>query len=87
VVRIIEGEGGLASTEAWQGSVSTLSDSPSALLFLDLQELTRLAELAGLAEDPLYAALSDDISNIGSVGVSIDGEPTRLRSKVVLDLR
>lgn len=87
VLRIIEGEGGLASTGAWQGSVSTLSDSPSALLFLDLQELTRLAELAGLAEDPLYAALSDDISNIDSVGVSIDGEPTRLRSKVVLDLR
>ncbi|MFM9043635.1 MAG: DUF3352 domain-containing protein [bacterium] len=87
VLRIIEGEGGLASTEAWRGSASALFDSPSALLFLDLQELTRLAELAGLAEDPLYAALSDDISNIDSVGVSIDGEPTRLRSRVVLDLR
>lgn len=87
VLRIIEGEEGLASTEVWQGSVSALFDSPSALLFLDLQELTRLAELAGLAEDPLYAALSDDISNIDSVGVSIDGERTRLRSRVVLDLR
>lgn len=87
VLRIIEGQGSLSSTPAWRGAVSRLSKSPSALLFLDLQELTRLAELAGLAEDPLYAALSDDISNIDSLGVSVDGEPTRLNSRIVLDLR
>lgn len=87
VTRIIEGGGGLTETAAWRGAIADLSKSPSALLFLDLQELSRLAELAGLAEDPLYAALSDDISNIDSLGVSIDAEPERLDSKVVLDLR
>ena len=87
VIRIIEADEGLSSTSAWRGAVSNLSKSPSALLFLDLQELTRLAELAGLAEDPLYAALSDDISNIDSLGVSVVGEPTRLSSRIVLDLR
>lgn len=87
VLRVIEGQGSLSSTPAWRGAVSRLSKSASALLFLDLQELTRLAELAGLAEDPLYAALSDDISNIDSLGVSVDGEPTRLNSRIVLDLR
>ena len=88
VLKILDGDSGsLSSTSAWRSSVSSLSDSPSALLFLDLQELTRLAELAGLAEDPLYAALSDDISNIDSLGVSVDAQPTRLESKIVLDLR
>lgn len=88
VLKVLDhGSDSLASTPAWRSSVSSLSDSPSALLFLDLQELTRLAELAGLAEDPLYAALSDDISNIDSLGVSVDAQTSRLESKIVLDLQ
>lgn len=88
VLKIIDPkDGDLASSASWRSSVASLSDSPSALLFLDLQELTRLAELAGLAEDPLYAALSDDISNIDSLGVSVDAQPSRLDSRIVLDLR
>ena len=87
VTRIIEGEESLEETAAWRRAIAELPPAQSALLFLDLQELSRLAELAGLAEDPLYAALSDDISNIDSLGVSIESEPTRLRSRIVLDIR
>ena len=87
VVKLIQGDGGLDTTQKWIGATGDLPGEPSALLFLDLGELNRLAELAGLAQDPLYAALSDDISNTNSLGVSVKAEPTRLTSRVILDLR
>src|SRR5262249_47227037 len=51
----------LADSGGYQAATDHLPDSVSALVFLNLDEVLGLAQLAGLAEDPLYASLSEDI--------------------------
>jgi Protein of unknown function (DUF3352) len=76
----------LAGTAAYERAVDELPDEVSALVFLNLDEVVGLATQAGLAEDPLYAALSDDISKIGSIGLSVKGGDDQLRSELFLAL-
>jgi hypothetical protein len=76
----------LAGTAAYERAVDELPDEVSALVFLNLDEVVGLATQAGLAEDPLYAALSDDISKIASIGLSVKGGDDQLRSELFLAL-
>jgi hypothetical protein len=76
----------LAGTAAYERTVDELPDEVSALVFLNLDEVVGLATQAGLAEDPLYAALSDDISKIGSIGLSVKGGDDQLDSELFLAL-
>ena len=43
-----------------------------------------LAQQAGLAEDPLYASLSEDISHVQSLGLAVRGSDEQLRSELFL---
>ena len=43
-----------------------------------------LAQEAGLAEDPLYASLSEDISHVQSLGLAVRGSDEELRSELFL---
>jgi hypothetical protein len=74
----------LASTGSYDRAVDGLPSEVSALVFLNLEELVGLAAQAGLAEDPLYAALSDDISKISSLGLAVKGSDEELRSELVM---
>jgi hypothetical protein len=56
----------------------------SALVFLNLDELLGLAEQAGLAEDPTYASLSDDLDKIESLALAVSGDKDELRSELFL---
>ncbi len=56
----------------------------SALVFLNLDEVLGLAQQAGLAEDPLYASLSEDISHVQSLGLAVRGSDEELRSELFL---
>jgi hypothetical protein len=76
----------LAGTDAYERVTDSLPDEVSALVFLNLDELLGLAEQAGLAEDPLYASLSDDISNISALGLAVNGTDEQIRSKLFLSL-
>ncbi len=77
---------GLDDTDAYERVTDSLPDEVSALVFLNLDELLGLAEDAGLAEDPLYASLSDDISNISALGLAVNGTDEQIRSKLFLSL-
>jgi len=69
--RRAEGLGGAAGFDAVVGD----SSSPlSALLFIDLQQLLTLGEQAGLAQDPRYLAVRDDLHELGAVGVVVSRE-------------
>jgi hypothetical protein len=74
----------LDGTDAYQAAIDQLPDRVSALVFLNLDEVLGLAQQAGLAEDPLYASLSEDISHVQSLGLAVRGSDEQLRSELFL---
>ena len=74
----------LADTGAYQAATENLPDQVSALVFLNLDEVLGLAQRAGLAEDPLYASLSEDIAHVQSLGLAVRGSVEELRSELFL---
>ncbi len=74
----------LADTGAFEDATDRLPDRVSALVFLNLDEVLGLAQRAGLAENPLYASLSEDISRIGSLGLAVRGSEAELQSELFL---
>ena len=74
----------LAGTSAFEDATDRLPDQVSALVFLNLDEVLGLAQRAGLAENPLYASLSEDISRIGSLGLGVRGTEDQLQSELFL---
>ena len=74
----------LEGADAFGRATDDLPDEVSALVFLNLDELLGLADRAGFAEAPLYAQLSDDISNFGSLGLAVTGTDEELRTELFL---
>jgi len=74
----------LAGTSGWEDATSHLPDHVSALVFLNLKEVLGLAQRAGLAENPLYASISEDITHVRSLGLAVTGSDEELRSKLFL---
>jgi hypothetical protein len=74
----------LAGSGSYEDAVEQLPDRVSALVFLNLDEVFGLAQQAGLATDPLYASLSEDISRIGSLGLAVRGSDSELHSELFL---
>jgi hypothetical protein len=74
----------LADTGAFKDATDRLPDRVSALVFLNLHEVLGLAQQAGLAENPLYASLSEDISRVGSLGLAVRGSDDELQSELFL---
>src|SRR3954449_1144080 len=74
----------LADTDAFEDATDRLPDEVSALVFLNLDEVLGLAQRAGLAENPLYASLSEDISHVGSIGLAVRGSEDELQSELFL---
>jgi hypothetical protein len=74
----------LAGTDAYQATTEQLPDRVSALVFLNLDEVLGLAQQAGLAEDPLFASLSEDISHVRSLGLAVRGSDEELQSDLFL---
>ncbi|HEY6636884.1 MAG TPA: DUF3352 domain-containing protein [Solirubrobacterales bacterium] len=74
----------LADTGAFADATDRLPDRVSALVFLNLDEVLGLAQQAGLAENPLYASLSEDIARVGSLGLAVRGSDDELQSELFL---
>jgi hypothetical protein len=84
ISQVRAGGDNLAGTSAFEDATNHLPDRVSALVFLNLDEVLGLAQRAGLAENPLYASLSEDISRIGSLGLAVNGSEDELRSELFL---
>ena len=82
--RVAKASGGLTESEPYSRASPQVEEGASAILFVNLDEILGLVELAGLAEDPLYASISDDIGRSGALALSITGERTRLVSRIFL---
>jgi hypothetical protein len=59
---------GLSDNDAFEDVLGDRPDALSALVFLDLDQLLTLGEQAGLAEDPRYLALRDDLQKLRAAG-------------------
>jgi hypothetical protein len=84
IEQVRSGGDDLSGSGAYEDATDRLPDRVSALVFLNLDEVFGLAQQAGLATDPLYASLSEDISRIGSLGLAVKGSESELRSKLFL---
>ncbi len=65
---------GLPGEEGFDAVLSDRPDALSALLFLDLNQLLTLGEQAGLAEDPRYLAVRDDLQKLRAAGAVVSRE-------------
>jgi hypothetical protein len=84
IEQVRSGGDNLADSGAFEDATNRLPDQVSALVFLNLDEVFGLAQKAGLATDPLYASLSEDISRIGSLGLAVTGSDDELRTELFL---
>ncbi len=84
IAQVRDSGGNLAGSGTWQSATNHLPEGVSALVFLNLDEVLGLAQRAGLAEDPLYASLSEDISHVQSLGLAVRGSDEELRSELFL---
>jgi hypothetical protein len=87
IAQVRSGGESLGGTAAYHAAVGPLPDKVSALVFLNLDEVVGLAQEAGLAEDPLYASLSEDISHVQSLGLAVRGSDEELRSELFLAIQ
>jgi len=59
-------------------------NSPSALVFVDLEKLLALADQAGLSSNPTYSAIRDDLQKIGAAGIVLDREGKEIDAELRL---
>jgi hypothetical protein len=86
VARAIEGGEALDAQDAYQAVTSGAPESVSALVFLDLEGLVRLAEPIGLAEIEPYVVFRRDIEKLRALGVTIEGDDERLSTRLFLEI-
>jgi hypothetical protein len=65
---------GLPGSESFDAVLGDRPSEPSALVFLDLNQLLALGEQAGLAEDPRYLAVRDDLQKLRAAGAVLSRE-------------
>ena len=73
-IAAIRKEEGLPGTDGFDAVLSDLPAVLSALVFLDLNQLLTLGEQAGLAEDPRYLAVRDDLQKLRAAGAVVSRE-------------
>ncbi len=65
---------GLSGSEGFDAVLDDRPSELSALVFLDLNQLLTLGEQAGLAEDPRYLAVRDDLQKLRAAGAVVSRE-------------
>ena len=65
---------GLSDEDAFESVLGDRPSESSALLYVDLNQLLALGEQAGLAEDPRYLAVRDDLQKLRAAGAVLSRE-------------
>jgi Protein of unknown function (DUF3352) len=86
VKRAVEGGEALQTQDDYQAVTSEAPGSVSALVFLDLEGLVRLAEPLGLARIGPYVVFKPDIEKLRALGVTIEGGDERLSTRLFLEI-
>ena len=86
VRRAIEGGDGLDEQDDYQAIASDAPDSVSALLFLNLEGLVRLAEPRGLAQIEPYVIFRSDIAKLRALGLSVESDEDSLSTRLFVEI-
>ena len=73
IAAVRKGEG-LPGTDSFDSVLGGRPSALTALVFLDLNQLLTLGEQAGLAEDPRYLAVRDDLQKLRAAGAVVSRE-------------
>lgn len=86
VKEVRSGEAPLSGSSIYRKTTSRVGGEVSALVFLNLEELFRLAERAGLAEDLTYATFAEDIHTLKALGVGVNTPRDKLSTTFFLTI-
>jgi hypothetical protein len=70
--------GGLGSSRAYEAALAGSPSTPSVVAYLGVHGLLTLAERAGLARDPAYAAFAPELRRLEALGISVAGSSDSL---------
>jgi hypothetical protein len=84
VEQAIEGSDDLAESEDYQDATGPVGGEVSALVFLNLAGLVRLAEPRGLAE--IVSAFEEDLARLRALGLSVESGGDRLQTSLFLHI-
>lgn len=84
VRQVRSGRKSLRGARFFKAATGSLPDRVSSLLFLNLDQLLAIAERTGLAEDPAYAEVRDDLRRLKALGAAVTGDADHLETKISL---
>ena len=84
VEQIAAGAGGLDGADLFDQATAGLPDEVSLLGYLNLEGLIALAERAGLAKIPAYAAFAVEIRRLQALGAAVRSSPDELATDLRL---
>lgn len=84
VKQVRSGESTLNDSSLFQEATDGFPDEVSALLYLNLGELVKLAEREGLAADPSYALFAPEIRRLQALAVAVERAEESLDTRVRL---
>jgi hypothetical protein len=85
VEQAIRGGGDLATTEPYRTALGVGTGGVSALVFLNLEQLIRLAEPRGLAE--IASGFSADLARLKALSLSVRSSSESLDTTVFLEIK
>jgi Protein of unknown function (DUF3352) len=72
VTRVASDESSLEDADRFEAATEGFADEVSALLYLNVGGLLKLAEAAGLSEDPGYALFAEEFRRLEGLGVAVE---------------
>ena len=72
VERVASDESSLEDSDRFEAATEGFPDEVSALLYLNVGGLLKLAEAAGLSEDPGYALFAEEFRRLEGLGVAVE---------------
>ena len=86
VRQVQSGEGSLEDSDRFEQATEGFPDDVSALLYLDIGGLLRLAEATGLGEDPAYALFSREFRRLEGLGVAVKRGDDKIDTEIRLTI-
>ncbi|HSJ17514.1 MAG TPA: DUF3352 domain-containing protein [Solirubrobacterales bacterium] len=84
VRQVLDDGSGLEGSERFEHATDGLPGDVSALAYLNLEGLLRLAELAGLGADPAYASFSEELGRLDALAVAVRHEDDEIDTELRL---
>jgi len=86
VRQVASGEGSLDDSDRFEAATEGFPDEVSALLYLNINGLLRLAEQAGLGEDPGYALFAEEFRKLEGLGLAVERTEDEIDTEIRLSV-